>query len=669
MAREAAQAEQQAAPNPLAEGLAEANARPSLPIVAAADPLDWRTRFHWSRLATLAGQQSGPRFGGELHLEAPASPDWTPFAEQRQQPRGHPYGSMLPLVYSQLVTIEADDFSNAHRTNVTGDLASAWEWPDATTLLFRLEPDVRWPDEPPFDGRALSADEVRIAQEALATGSGLQSGTHDAVARIEADNAAHSVTFRLDEPAAYLLNEMTGPLQVILPPALIADPGLIQPSRSSVGTGPFRLNEASALGSWSVSRNPTYFKRDPASGKALPYLDSIRGSDLHPISMSSEGPGLALNEWYGGGVQSVSVWSAAEAEAATDAYREAVTQVTAPTPGAAPFFAFRDLANGPYADPRVRRALSMAISRLGLAVRGYQGLAAADCGQNWTFVADAASDWGFREWPWEADELGRAFEHDVQAAGELMSAAGYTDDRPLMVGIDAPEDGGSAISSFAAIGRAPGASVWEAAIGELRVALVRGLRVEPIPRERKSRTVEGGGTVGWTDVSEDADLIFTEPFALGVDADELAYRRMHSGAPAYWGGIADAEIDEWGVAQRQATDPLNRSELLERIRLKEAEQVWRLHLVNPYGLAVRREHVFNLVDTYFSKNVETLPKQLERTWLGGCGEEVGCGWGDREVGGEAPLPSVATRQLPPKRGAMGSAAVAPARASEARAGR
>ena len=92
---------------------------------------------------------------------------------------------------------------------------------------------------------------------------------------------------------------------------------------------------------------------------------------------------------------------------------------------------------------------------------------------------------------------------------------------------------------------------------------------------------------------------------------------MHSGAAAYWGGIDDAEIDEWGVAQRRATDPLERSELLERIRLKEAEQVWRLHLVNPYGLAVRREHVFNLVDSYFSKNVETLPKQLERTWLGG----------------------------------------------------
>ena len=67
-------------------------------------------------------------------------------------------------------------------------------------------------------------------------------------------------------------------------------------------------------------------------------------------------------------------------------------------------------------------------------------------------------------------------------------------------------------------------------------------------------------------------------------------------------------------AQRQALDPLERSDLLEQIRQREAEEVWRLHLVNPYALSVRREYVFDKVDTYFAKSIEQRPRQLERVW-------------------------------------------------------
>ena len=115
----------------------------------------------------------------------------------------------------------------------------------------------------------------------------------------------------------------------------------------------------------------------------------------------------------------------------------------------------------------------------------------------------------------------------------------------------------------------------------------------------------------------DADLLFSLLSSYGVDPDDLVYRLMHSDSVYTGVGINDPEIDEWGIAQRQATDASERSELLERIRLKESDEAWRLHLVNPYAIRARREHAFNLVNAYFASSLDLLPKQLERAWLAG----------------------------------------------------
>ena len=105
---------------------------------------------------------------GELQIDAPSTETWSPVSSSnRFYPGGHPFGSLLPLLYSQLVTIDADDFANAHRTNVGGDLATGWEWPDDTTVLFQLHEGVSWPEMAPVDGRALTAEDVKVAHDAL----------------------------------------------------------------------------------------------------------------------------------------------------------------------------------------------------------------------------------------------------------------------------------------------------------------------------------------------------------------------------------------------------------------------------------------------------------------------------------------------------------------------
>ena len=577
------------------------------------DPIDWRTRFHWSKLAALPGHASGPRYGGELQIDAPSTESWSPVSN-RFYPGGHPSGSLLPLLYSQLVTIDADDFANAHRTNVGGDLATGWEWPDATTVLFQLHEGVSWPELAPVDGRALTAEDVKVAHDALRAEGAREASTYEAVEQIEADDAAHIVTFRLARPAAYLLNKMTAPSHVIAPPEVLADPDQVNWVRDSIGTGPFTLGYSSGVGKWSVTRNPSYFKRDAATGAQLPYLDAVSGVDLVFGALFQTTALTPLGEWRNGNVQSVRLAGTVEAEEALDAHPDAVLQVTAPTPGQAPLLTFRSLDGGPYRDARVRRALSMALDRTELAASVYDGFAAPDCGLHWAFVEDAASDWGFREWPWELSELGAPYQLDIDTANALLSSAGYDAAAPLTITIDAqpspePLDATGMQSIQGRIVTSVGEQ-WQRAFGG-------SVRIEPLERIWKQESDGEDSYVSRLVQNPDADLLFSHLPSYAVDPDDLVYRLMHSDSVYTGAGINDPEIDEWGIAQRQATDASERSELLERIRLKESDEAWRLHLVNPYGIRARREHAFNLVDAYFARSLDLLPKQLERAWLAG----------------------------------------------------
>ena len=505
----------------------------------------------------------------------------------------HPAGSLLPLVYSQLVTIESDDFTNAHRTNVAGDLAIGWESPEPTQIVFNLHPGVAWRDRPPVDGRTLTASDVKISHDALREAPAQQAEKYEVVDSIEADDANRTVSFHLAHPAAYLLAEMTSPQHVVFPPELIAEPNIVDVSTTSVGTGPFHLTLVVPGQQWSATRNRAYFKHDSRTGERLPRVDLVRGTSLYGATVMSRRDRTLLPDWIGGRVQRIALWDVADAHRALDAQPFSVLQVSPPAPGHGGCFTFRSLDTGPFADPRVRMAISRAIDRRQLARSVYEGLAAPDCAQNWTFVADPASEWGFREWPWDSAELGVAYRPDPTAANELLNAAGYSAASPLPIVTSAFRDPPAGTTSLP---------------HEVHREVGRAAREQLLNTPGLNVTEQPG---------HPPDLVFRSRRTYGVDPDELAHGRMHSASRGNDAGINDAEIDAWSEAQRRAIDPWERSELLERIRLKEAEEVWRLHLVNPYGLAVRREHVFNLVDTYFSKNVETLPKQLERTWLSG----------------------------------------------------
>ena len=577
----------------------------------AVDPLVWRERYHWRELAKLAGQAMGPIRGGGLHVHGPTQVSWTPFEPQLQG--GH-IGTFLPLIYSQLVVMAAGDHHDAHHGEIEGDLATSWEIPEPTTLLFKIHENVRWPDSEPLDGRALTASDVRISHDAYRSPTMPQGSAYGAVEQIEADDREMTVKFRLNEPASYLPAQMTGPLHVIAPPHQLDDPSeALTLDRNGVGrnatpqgTGPFRLEYAS-IASWGAVRNPSYFKRDRVTSERLPYFARIRGGILmsrRPSSHNFPRQNEIWRDWTDREFDAIELIEPSELEESSTLFPDFAAQVVAPTPGRGSALTFRATRGGPFADVRVRHALSAAIDRVEIAKRIHHGLAAPDCGHDWTHAPDDSSESGFREWPWTPEELGEPYAFDPARARALLSAAGYSAQLPLTINLD----GSSSSDGFAHLVN-PGevavvAHQWQQHLGAAANVRLLPRSVRTFRQQRSEHT-----TSEW---HQDARIL--APARLPeylADPDPLTYGRLHSSANSL---VQDAELDELCQQQRTELDPARRSELLERIRLRDLELSLRLPLVNRYGLVARQGNIFNVGVTHIAHSFDLNPKQFERAW-------------------------------------------------------
>ncbi len=600
------------------DGSLQQSSQSALATERIVDPLEWRERHHWRQLAALHDPVRTPTVGGTLTIESAAVSSWDPFAAWEPELDAAQSGHLLPLVYRRLVELDVSDRSDAHRTLVRGDLAAGWEWLDATTLNFALRPGTRWSEGSPTEGRPLDAADIALSYDGLKQPGLRQAPTYEAVERIEADPGAGggAVVFHLREPSAPLLNQMTSPWHVVLPAEIVSGAQPVDLSQRSVGNGPFRLKLSNERSLWVLTCNPTYSRTD-TDGRVLPYLDEVRGEDYaFRDQVARTTPGMARwTAWESGAAQAVELDGVADARRALEAQPKAQLQVTPPSPSGGPYFSFGSLSEGPFADVRVRAALSMALHRGNLAALAHEGLAAPDAAQNWTFFADPEqTPAGLREWPWEESELGDAQRYDPNQARALLAAAGFDEERPLPLGIDMPPALNPAGQAYD-----PGAHrIAEFVAEQWEQYLFGAVAVRRLERIWTQFTDAQGSLWFIPEPAPSADLVFRDPADVAIydaDADDLAYGSLHSAGRFNRSGVSDSEIDAWAVAQRQALDPLARADLLERIRLKEQDQVWRILLVNPYGVRVRRANVFNLLDTYYAKSLHLAPDQLKRVWI------------------------------------------------------
>ena len=346
-----------------------------------------------------------PKRGGTLRLTFQADPlHFDPHQTLS-------FVTMVPLsfIYSRLVKVKAGPSVKPMTYPVEPDLAESWTQPNDTTYVFKLKKGVRWHNKPPVNGRELTADDVKYTYERFLTIAGNPNRpVLEYVDKIEALDK-YTVRFALKEPNAWFLDLLASTSTWIIARECVEKFGDLKKVESAVGTGPWMLERWEPNVKISYVRNPNYFV------PGLPYADGV---DM----LIDKDPASRLATWLGGRsdfgpeYQHAVRWlDAAVARQRKPGLQTA--EYTWLTSGAIGF----KLANPPFNDLRVRRALSRASNLAEI----FESLAFSQ--GHWT--PNPAVPAAFADWSIPIDQLtpeGRKlYEFNTAEAKRLLTEAGH----------------------------------------------------------------------------------------------------------------------------------------------------------------------------------------------------------------------------------------------------
>ena len=229
------------------------------------------------------------------------------------------------------------------------DLAQRWEIsPDGRKYTFHLRSGVKFHDGADFTAEDVKATYERIASPpkgVIIPRTPLFSAVSDIVVL-----DPHRIEFRLKEarPRAFMLGSFASGWNIIVRKKTLEDnAGNLRQVMAYPGTGPFRHVSRKDKEVWIMERNPDYWN------KGLPYLDRLEIYHMPPFSPELGSALLTGKLDYGRLLDPVSWRKAKETPGMTAAeFPQSVIQAV-----------FLNNKKAPLGDPRVRRAMHLALDR------------------------------------------------------------------------------------------------------------------------------------------------------------------------------------------------------------------------------------------------------------------------------------------------------------------
>ena len=155
--------------------------------------------------------------------------------------------------------------------DVEPELAQKWEQPSQTEYLFHLQPNVKWQNKPPVNGRPMTTDDVLYSLERARTNAPKFSSRSllALVDKIEAPDSS-SIRITTKSPDASTLKKLSTDNLAILSRETFEKYPKPNTADAAVGTGAFIMKtEEDNVGAEYV-RNPDYWR------PGQPYLDGFR---------------------------------------------------------------------------------------------------------------------------------------------------------------------------------------------------------------------------------------------------------------------------------------------------------------------------------------------------------------------------------------------------------
>jgi len=295
--------------------------------------------FALASLVTPASAQEKPRSGGELAYSVLAAP---PSFDAHQEATFAVLHTSAPF-YSLLVKIDASNYPK-----VAPDVAESWSVsPDGRVYDFKLRDGVKF-----HDGSLLTSRDVKASVDhVIFPPAGVTSPRKAVYAQVEAVEAPNprAVRIRLKRAQPAMLTFLASPWNYIYKADVLEkDPHWYR--QHVMGTGPFQFVEY-VPGSHVVGkRNPDYFV------KGLPYLDGFRGL----IIVDATARSAALRS---GRVAADFVGATPKRDQADLKQALGDRLVLQHSRWSCVLIVTLNHEKKPFDDPRVRRALSLAIDR------------------------------------------------------------------------------------------------------------------------------------------------------------------------------------------------------------------------------------------------------------------------------------------------------------------
>ena len=309
-------------------------------------------------------------------------------------------------------------------TPLRGELAESWEIsPDGLTYTFHIRKGVRWHNKPPMNGRELTADDIVYNfHRQMGMGSGFTEPSPWGFTKnlpfesiVATDNS--TVVMKLEQPSLDALNFITTDgTGSILPPEVIEQHGDVKDWRNLVGTGPYMLTDWVEGSSITYDKNPDYWGFDEKYPEnRLPYIDQIR-----TLIMPEEPTFVAALRTrrldFTGVLSGSSITSLDNAESLRRTNPEIVQWPHLNRSDNSHVF---DVAQPPFDDLRVRKAMQMALDLDTINNTYFKGLAVST---PFGLLRVPGHHTPFAEWP---EEVKKGYMYDPEGAEKLLDEAGY----------------------------------------------------------------------------------------------------------------------------------------------------------------------------------------------------------------------------------------------------
>jgi peptide/nickel transport system substrate-binding protein len=351
-----------------------------------------------------AGQ---PKQGGTIPLFLGSGGNTEDFEPHGVRSEGAATQTVLSYIYNGLLRLKMGGNMTFTDRTVEGALASSWEQPDPSTLVFKLKPNVKFHNKAPVSGRTLTSADVKFSYERMLQSPFAYINYFNTINSIEATDP-QTVTMKLKSPDASLIPHIAAGFGWIIAKeagksSSTGAAGLdFHDQSTAIGTGPFMLDSYQKGIKVSLARNPDYFEN------GLPYVDRIEYSVISD-------PASQVAALQTGQVLIGALPAGSEADFKTRNPKMIFNQ----NPSTSAWHYAGRVDQKPFTDVRVRRALAMAFDQ-----------------EAWKKIwgtPDTQSSYGSLtaingDYYLALDKLGENSQYwklDPQAAKQMLASAGY----------------------------------------------------------------------------------------------------------------------------------------------------------------------------------------------------------------------------------------------------